>query len=89
LSNYNGQPGRDHWGKAMSVFLAGGGLRMGQVIGSTTAKGEEPKNDPVTPNDFLATVYRTMGIPLDTQFEDFSGRPVSIVPNGNPIEGLF
>lgn len=89
LSNYNGQPGRDHWGKAMSVFLSGGGLRMGQVIGSTTAKGEEPKSDPVTPNDFLATIYRTMGVPLDKQFEDFSGRPVSIVPDGKPIEGLF
>lgn len=89
LSNYNGQPGRDHWGKAMSVFLSGGGMQMGQVIGSTNAKGEEPHSDLVTPNDFLATLYHAMGVPLDTQFQDHAGRPVSIVPNGSPIGGLF
>jgi uncharacterized protein (DUF1501 family) len=89
LSYYNGQPGRDHWGKAMSVFLSGGGLQMGQVIGSTNAKGEEPQSDPISPNDFLATLYQAMGVPIDTQFEDYSGRPVSIVPDGSPIRGLF
>ncbi|MBX3421306.1 MAG: DUF1501 domain-containing protein [Pirellulaceae bacterium] len=89
LSNYNGQPGREHWGKAMSVFMSGGGLQMGQVIGSTNARGEEPQSNPVTPNDFLATLYRAMGVPLETQFKDHSGRPVSIVPDGEPIQGLF
>lgn len=89
LSYYDGQPGRDHWGKAMSVFLSGGGLQMGKVIGSTDSKGEEPQSELVTPNDFLATLYHAMGVPLDTQFEDYSGRPVSIVPNGSPVSGLF
>ena len=89
LSNFDGQPGRDHWGKAMSVFLSGGGLNMGQVIGSTNSKGEEPQSDLVTPNDFLATLYHSMGVPLDTQFHDQSGRPTAIVPNGAPIKGLF
>lgn len=89
LSSYNGQPGRDHWGKAMSVFVSGGGMQMGRVIGSTNAKGEEPHSDLVTPNDFLATLYQAMNVPLDTQFEDHSGRPVSIVPNGAPVSELF
>lgn len=89
LSSFNGQPGRDHWGRAMSVFLSGGGLRMGQVIGSTNGKGEEPQSRPLTPNDFLATLYHGMGVPLDTQFRDFSGRPVPIVPDGRPISELF
>jgi uncharacterized protein (DUF1501 family) len=89
LSNFNGQPGRDHWGRAMSVFMSGGGLRMGQVVGSTNFKGEEPQSRPVTPNEFLATLYHAMGVPLDTQFEDFSGRPIPIVPNGRPIAELF
>lgn len=89
LSYFNGQPGRDHWGRAMSVFLAGGGLKMGQVIGSTNAKGEEPHSRPLTPNDFLATIYRAMGVPLDTHFRDFTGRPVPIVPDGQSIQELF
>ncbi len=89
LSYHNGQPGRDHWGKAMSLLLAGGGLRMGQAIGATDRKGEEPSQRPLTPNDFLATLYKAMGVPIDAQFEDYSGRPVSIVPNGAPIQELF
>jgi len=89
LSYYQGQPGRDHWGRAMSVFLSGGGLQMGQVVGATNSKGEEPTQRLVTPNDFLATLYQAMGVPLETHFKDFSGRPVPIVPNGQPIEELF
>ena len=89
LSYFDGQPGRDHWGQAMSVFLSGGGLRMGEVVGSTNSKGEEPHQRPVTPNDFLATLYHAMGIPLTTQLHDFSGRPVPIVPDGSPVSELF
>ncbi len=89
LSYHKGQPGRDHWGRAMSVFLAGGGLQMGQVVGATNQKGEEPSQRPVSPNDFLATIYQAMGVPLETHFQDFSGRPVPIVPAGNPIAELF
>jgi len=68
LSNYNGQPGRDHWGKAMSVFLSSGGLQMGQDIGSTNAKGEEPQSDLVRPMNFLATLYHAMRVPLVRQY---------------------
>lgn len=89
LSNFNGQPGREHWGRTMSVFLAGGGLRMGQAIGSTSARGDEPQTRPLSPNDLLATWYRYLGVPVDTHFNDFGGRPTPIVPSGRPIDELF
>jgi uncharacterized protein (DUF1501 family) len=63
LSYSNGRPGRDHGGCAMTVFLSGGGLQMGQVVGATNSKGEEPMQRPVSPNDFLATLYHAMGFP--------------------------
>lgn len=88
LSNHQGQPGREHWGKAMSVLLAGGGMPMGQVVGETNDRGEEPAQDPVTPNDFQATLYRYFGIPLDTHFTDRTGRPIPILPEGRPIRRL-
>jgi hypothetical protein len=89
LSNFNGQPGREHWGQTMSVFLAGGSLRMGQAVGSTNRRGDEPQTRPLSPNDLLATWYRYLGVPGDTHFNDFGGRPTPIVPNGRPIDELF
>jgi hypothetical protein len=88
LSNFKGQPGREHWGRSMSVFLAGGGLPMGQVIGSTNSRGEEPRTYPVSPNDLLATWYAYLGIAPQTTFEDPTGRPIPIVPDGRPIREL-
>ncbi len=89
LSNFQGQPGREHWAQAMSVLLAGGGLRTGQVVGATNHKGEEPRERPVTPADLLATWYRVLGVPLDTHFTDFGGRPTPVLPHGTPIEELL
>jgi hypothetical protein len=88
LSNFKGQPGREHWGQAMSVFLAGGGMPMGQVIGATNARGEEPRTRPVSSNDLLATWYAHLGVPVDTTFADSTGRPVPILPDGKPIREL-
>jgi hypothetical protein len=82
-------PGRDHWPSAMSVLVAGGGLKMGQVVGSTTAKGERPKDRPFTPNDLWATMFRHLGIDYDnTFFLDHRGRPMPILPYGEPIREL-
>jgi hypothetical protein len=89
LNYFNGQPGREHWGRSMSVFLSGGGLRMGQAVGSTNHKGEEPRERPITPGDFLATLYQYLGISLVTQFTDHTGRPVALLPGGAPIHELF
>jgi uncharacterized protein (DUF1501 family) len=88
LNYHNGQPGREHWAQSMSLLLSGGGLRMGQAIGATNSRGEEPRVRPATPLDFQATLYRWFGIPLDTQFTNHAGRPISILPEGRPIEEL-
>jgi hypothetical protein len=83
------QPGRDHWPNAMSVLVAGGGLKLGQVVGSTTSKGENPKDRPLNPNDLWATMFRHLGIDYaNTNFLDHRGRPMSILPNGQPIAEL-
>jgi hypothetical protein len=89
LSDFKGQPGREHWGQTMSVLLAGGGLRMGQVVGATSIKGDEPAVRPLTANDLLATWYYALGIPLDLSIRDFAGRPTSILPHGKPIDELI
>jgi hypothetical protein len=89
LSNFNGQPGREHWPAAMSILLAGGGMPMGQVIGATTAKGEEPKDRRLCPGDVLATWYRFLGVDTALSFPDRSGRPIGILPQGTPIRELI
>ena len=83
------QPGRDHWPGAMSVLVSGGGAPMGQVIGSTTAKGEYAKDNKLDPNDLLATVYHFLGIDQNHEFLDRSGRPMPILPHGTPIKELI
>ena len=83
------QPGRDHWPQAMSVLVSGGGMRTGQLIGSTNSKGEHPQDRPLTPNDLWATVYRHLGIDYTHAFPDTSGRPMPILPYGEPIEELL
>jgi hypothetical protein len=82
------QPGRDHWPNAMSLLITGGGMKTGQVIGSTTPRGEEPMDRPLTPNDLWATVYRHLGIDPQVAFPDHTGRPMPILPYGEPIVEL-
>jgi hypothetical protein len=89
LSEFNGQPGREHWSAAMSILMAGGGMPMGQVIGSTTKKGEEPKERRLHPSDVLATWYRYLGIDPHTTFPDHSGRPIALLPHGEAIKELI
>jgi hypothetical protein len=83
------QPGRDHWPNAMSVLVAGGGMRTGQVVGSTNAKGEHPQERPLAPEDLWATVYRHLGIDPESTFPDYNGRPLPILPRGEPIRELL
>jgi uncharacterized protein (DUF1501 family) len=83
------QPGRDHWPQAMSVLVSGGGMRTGQVVGSTNSKGEHPKDRPLTPNDLWATMFRHLGIDYhNISFLDHTGRPMPILPFGEPIAEL-
>lgn len=81
-------PGRDHWPGAMSVLVSGGGWRMGQVIGQTNPRGEMPSERALSPNDFLASVYRFLGIDPETSFLDHRGRPMPALPYGTPITEL-
>jgi uncharacterized protein (DUF1501 family) len=84
-----GTPGRDHWGNALSVFIAGGGVKGGRLIGSTDAKGERPKDHPLTPGDLHATVFEHLGVDPHVAFPDFAGRPTHIIEQGSRINELF
>jgi hypothetical protein len=83
------RPGRDHWPRAMSVLLAGGGLRMGQVVGATNAKGEEPVDRALDSNCLLATLYRRFGIDPNRLYRDRAGRPIPILPECEPVAELL
>ncbi|MGV3722213.1 MAG: DUF1501 domain-containing protein [Actinomycetota bacterium] len=82
-------PGRDHWGNAISVMFAGGGLRMGQMVGSTNAHAEHPQELPFTPEDVLATIYHVLGIDPRTEFLDREARPIPILSRGEAIRQLI
>lgn len=82
-------PGRDHWGNAISVMMAGGGLKTGQVVGATNNKGEHPVDRALRPFDILATIYHVLGIDYTQNFPDHTGRPVPILGEGEPIRELI
>ncbi|MDY3559429.1 DUF1501 domain-containing protein [Gemmata sp. JC673] len=81
--------GRDHWSPAMSALVAGGGLKMGQAVGSTSAKGEYPKERPYKVPHLLATLYRAMGIDPAYTFPNGAGRPMYILDDRNTVEELL
>ena len=84
----NANAGRDHWGGVMSVMMAGGGLRVGQIVGSSTAKGEVPHDNPYRPENVLATMYRHLGIDPSQTFDDLTGRPRYILEQRELIREL-
>ena len=85
----NGHAGRDHWANCFSVLIGGGGLHGGRVVGASEPRGGKVHERPVSPQDLLATLYHALGIPLDTHYEDATGRPVSIVGSGKPLHELL
>jgi hypothetical protein len=83
------QPGRDHWPSAMSFLFSGGGIAGGQVIGATDRRGEHAIDRRVGVGDFLATVYRHLGIDAHRlAVKDRTGRPVPVLLEGEPIPEL-
>jgi hypothetical protein len=84
-----GTPGRDHWGNAMSCLMGGGGVKGGQVVGSTDRLGQAPLTRAVTPSNIHATIYRVLGIDPKLQILDTGGRPVNVLPDPEPIHELF
>jgi hypothetical protein len=86
--NQNG--GRDHWPNVCSALLAGGGMRCGQVLGSTSRWGEEPRTRPIHFRDVFATLYQRLGIDVTTtQFNDLTGRPQYLVGDHRPVPELL
>ena len=80
--------GRDHWGNAFSVALAGGGVRGGVIYGATDRIGADPKDGRVRPQDLTATVFHCLGIPPTTEVIDHVGRPLP-VSRGEVIRAVF
>ena len=81
--------GRDHWPGAMSVLLAGGGLKMGQMIGTTDPRAEYPATRAASPGDLLSTMYHVLGIDYNYEFYDSAHRPMPILSEGRPIAELI
>ena len=82
--------GRDHWPHASCALLAGGGMRMGQVIGSTDRLGEAPKDRPIHYQEVFATLYHRLGIdPMHTTVTDRAGRPHYLVDHRDTIPELI
>ncbi len=83
----NKDAGRDHWGPAMTVLFAGGGVRGGRVVGATDRLAAYPVSDRQTPENVAATIYQTLGLPRTTTWKDVDGRPYELYC-GDPIHQL-
>jgi hypothetical protein len=86
--NYPG-PGREHWADAGCVLFAGGGLKMGQVVGETDARAEQSKSGQISFQNVMATLYAQLGIDLSTSLTDFTGRPQYLLDDKTPIRELL
>jgi uncharacterized protein (DUF1501 family) len=86
----NKDAGRDHWGHTFSVLIGCGSMRMGQVIGRSSARGEHVVDRPISPEDVAATVYHHLGIDArSVTFPDRAGRPSYLLEKGEPIRELL
>jgi hypothetical protein len=81
--------GRDHWAPVMSAMVAGGGMRMGQAIGSSSARGEYPRDRRYSASQVLSTIYRAMGIDPAMTFPNQTGRPMYILEDREPVTELL
>jgi hypothetical protein len=86
--NITAKDGRDHWAGAFFTVIAGGGVKGGQVIGSTDKNGAYPAIQPYNPSDLGATIYSALGIDPGTEVHDRQGRPLRL-NNGTPIAALY
>ena len=84
----NATQGRDHWGHCQSALLAGGGIHGGQVYGASDRIAAFVKDNPVAPEDLLATIEYALGIPPESEIHDREGRPHRIT-DGKPVTALF
>ncbi|HEY3788802.1 MAG TPA: DUF1501 domain-containing protein [Urbifossiella sp.] len=84
-----GTPGRDHWGDAMFCLMGGGGVKGGQIVGSTDRLGQRPHTRAVTPSNIHATIYQVLGIDPKLQLLEPTGRPVNVLDDPEPISELL
>jgi arylsulfatase A-like enzyme len=82
LSTQKPGGGREHWSRAYSALVAGGGTAAGKVVGATTADGGDVLDNPVSPKDIQATAYHLLGIDAHTTVPDQLGRPHPIAGSG-------
>lgn len=85
----NMNSGRDHYPAAYSCVLAGGGVKGGTVYGETDGQGKKVKSDPVTPEDFIATIGYGMGLNLEETVYSATQRPFTFGDKGKPVTSLF
>jgi len=85
----NSDAGRDHWAPVMSALVAGGGLKMGQAIGASSARGEYAKDRPYKAAYLLSTLYQAMGIDPSYTFLNGSGRPMYILDDRATVSELM
>jgi uncharacterized protein (DUF1501 family) len=85
----NPRSGRDHYPRAFNVALAGGGVKGGQVIGATSAGGDEVTDRPVSVNDLLRTVCTALHINADKENMSNIGRPIKIVDGGSVVKEVL
>jgi hypothetical protein len=85
----NKDAGRDHWPGSMSILYAGGGLKMGQAIGTTNGSAEYPTSKAATPGCVLSTMYHVLGIDYKHAFYDQGQRPLPVLSEGEPIQDLI
>ncbi len=84
----NRNAGRDHWAPLSTLALAGGGLRMGQVVGESSSKAEYPKSNKIGPQDLMATVFHVLGMDIGLHYYNQAGRPTPMIEGGKPIAEL-
>lgn len=85
----NNDGGRDHWAPVMSALIAGGGLKMGQAIGASSARGEYPKDRKYSVQQVLSTLYRALGVDPSRTFPNGSGRPMHLLEDRQPVQELL
>ena len=85
----NGNAGRDHWARSWSVAVGGAGFAGGRVIGATSDDGTEVVGQPYSSQDLMATVCKSLAIPLSTTYHSKSGRPLKIANGGTVIDDLL
>lgn len=85
----NGSTGRDHWARSWSAVVGGAGFKRGIAVGGTSQDGTEVVTTPYSSEDLMASVLKSIGIPLDIRFTATNGRPMKIAAGGRPIDELL